>query len=236
MENSNNSQHQRETYKLVEKLISTQYTDPLEMLKRLVKDIVDHKGFEITGGRVWELIPDELAYELRMQYGNVEKIPDNYRIYIQDQPFLAELVKERTLTKVETDKVLKEKGIKLYSVTGVGPIVRTRAGKFYKYLLGFNAPEIKPTFSETLTIISSVATVSMKNIIDLIEKQKIREDLYQEQSIWFPVNVNFYLLFFGISFVHLPPLRNTNITKIETKNTNKNFIFQTFLKNFYPNI
>jgi sigma-B regulation protein RsbU (phosphoserine phosphatase) len=183
MENSNNSQHQRETYKLVEKLISTQYTDPLEMLKRLVKDIVDHKGFEITGGRVWELIPDELAYELRMQYGNVEKIPDNYRIYIQDQPFLAELVKERTLTKVETDKVLKEKGIKLYSVTGVGPIVRTRAGKFYKYLLGFNAPEIKPTFSETLTIISSVATVSMKNIIDLIEKQKIREDLYQAAQI-----------------------------------------------------
>jgi len=183
MEKLTDLQHQRETYKLVENLISTQFTDPLEMLKRLVKDIVDHKGFEITGGRVWELIPEELAYELRMQYGNVEKIPEHYRIYIQDQPFLSELVKERTLTKVETDKVLKEKGIKLYSVTGVGPIIRTRLGKFYKYLLGFNAPEIKPTFSETLTIISSVATVSMKNIIDLLEKQKIREDLYQAAQI-----------------------------------------------------
>lgn len=178
-----NSQHQRETYKLVEQLVSVQYTDPLEMLKHLVKDIVDHTGFEITGGRVWEFIPDQLAYELRMQYGNVEKIPENYRIYIQDQPFLVDLVKERTLTKIETDKVLQEKGIKLYSVTGVGPIVRARAGKFYKYLLGFNAPEIKPTFAETLTIISSVATAAMKNIIDLIEKKKIREDLYQAAQI-----------------------------------------------------
>ncbi len=178
-----NSQHQRETYKLVEQLVSVQYTDPLEMLKHLVKDIVDHTSFEITGGRVWEFIPDQLAYELRMQYGNVEKIPENYRIYIQDQPFLVDLVKERTLTKTETDKVLQEKGINLYSVTGVGPIVRTRAGKFYKYLLGFNAPEIKPTFAETLTIISSVATAAMKNIIDLIEKKKIREDLYQAAQI-----------------------------------------------------
>ncbi|MCX7909654.1 MAG: serine/threonine-protein phosphatase [Ignavibacteria bacterium] len=193
---TNIEQHQRETYKLVEKLISGDYNDPLELLKRLVKDIVDHKGFEITGGRVWEYIPEENAYELRMQYGNVEKIPNNYRVYIQDQPFLINLFKERTMTKVETDKLLKEKGIKLYSVTGVGQIIKTKYGKFYKYLLGFNAPEIKPTFAETLTIISSVATVAIKNIIDTIEKQKIREDLYQAAQIQrglFPDHqLNFY--------------------------------------------
>ncbi|MFN3305861.1 MAG: hypothetical protein ACK42Z_01605, partial [Candidatus Kapaibacteriota bacterium] len=57
-------QHQRETYKLVEKLISGVFEDPLELLKRLVRDIVDHKGFEITGGRVWEFIPEDMAYEL----------------------------------------------------------------------------------------------------------------------------------------------------------------------------
>lgn len=176
-------QHQRETYKLVEKLISGFYEDPLELLKRLVRDIVDHKGFEITGGRIWEFIPEDMAYELRMQYGSVDKIPDNYRIYINDQPFLSNLVKERTITKTETDKLLKSKGITLYSVTGVGQIYKTRNGKFFKYLLGFNAPELKPTFAETLTIISSVATIAIKNIQDNIEKKRIREDLYQASQI-----------------------------------------------------
>lgn len=175
--------HQRETYKLVEKLISGDFKDPLELLKRLVRDIVDHKGFEITGGRFWEFIPEGMAYELRMQYGNVDKIPENYRIFIQDQPFLINLVKERTIIKTETDRLLKAKGINLYSVTGVGQIVKTSYGKFFKYLLGFNAPEIKPTFAETLTIISSVATISIKNIQETIEKNRIREDLYQASQI-----------------------------------------------------
>lgn len=189
-------QHQRETYKLVEKLISTEFKEPLELLKRLVKDIVDHEGFEITGGRVWELIPEDMAYELRMQYGNVEKIPDNYRIYIADQPFLLNLVKERTITTIETDKLLKAKGIKLYSVTGVGQIVKTKNGKLYKYILGFNAPEIKPTFAETLTIISSVATVAIKNIQDTIEKKRIREDLYQAAQIQKSLLPDHYLEFY----------------------------------------
>ncbi|MFN3305860.1 MAG: PP2C family protein-serine/threonine phosphatase, partial [Candidatus Kapaibacteriota bacterium] len=110
-------------------------------------------------------------------------IPENYRIYINDQPFLSNLVKERTITKTETDKLLKSKGITLYSVTGVGQIYKTRNGKYFKYLLGFNAPELKPTFAETLTIISSVATVAIKNIQDNIEKKRIREDLYQASQI-----------------------------------------------------
>jgi sigma-B regulation protein RsbU (phosphoserine phosphatase) len=189
-------QHQRETYKLVEKLISTEYKDPLELLKRLVKDIVEHKSFEMTGGRIWEFIPEDMAYELRMQYGNVEKIPDNYRIYIQDQPFLINLFKERTIINTETDKLLKEKGITLYSVTGVGQIIRTKTGKFYKYLLGFNAPEIKPTFAETLAIISSVATVAIKNIQDTIEKKRIREDLYQAAQIQRNLFPDHYLEFY----------------------------------------
>lgn len=189
-------QHQRETYKLVEKLVSGKFKEPLELLIRLVKDIVDHKGFEITGGRVWEFIPEDLAYELRMQYGNVDKIPDNYRIYVQDQPFLINLVKERTIIKTETDRLLKSKGITLYSVTGVGPIVRTGNGKFFKYLLGFNAPEIKPTFAETLTIISSVATIAIKNILDTIEKNKIRDDLYQAAQIQRNLLPDHHLVFY----------------------------------------
>lgn len=175
--------NQRRVYKLVEQLVSGNYKIPMTLLKRLVKDIVNHDDFEIIGGRVWELIPDEMAYELRMQYGNLQRIPDKYRIYIQDQPFLADLVNERTLLKQESDTVLKAKGIDLYSVTGVGPIVKTRGGRFYRYILGFNAPEIKQSFAETLTIISSVATIALKNIQEASERRKIRSDLVQAARI-----------------------------------------------------
>lgn len=182
-ENQVHSIPQRETYKLVEALIAGNYREPLSLLKRLVREVVNNKNFEITGGRVWELIPEDLAYELRMQYGNLEKIPDNYRIYIQDQPSLSELIKVRTMLKKETDQLLKSKGITLYSMSGVGPIIRTRSGKFYRYLLGFNAPEIKETFAETLSIISSVATATLKNIFDSQERKRIREDLYRAAQI-----------------------------------------------------
>ncbi|MCX7880423.1 MAG: serine/threonine-protein phosphatase [Ignavibacteria bacterium] len=183
MEESISISQQREIYKVVEKLVSGNFREPLALLKRLVKDLVNHKGFNITGGRVWELLVDEMAYVLRMQYGNVEKIPEGYKIYIQDQPFLSRIVFERTMVNIETDKLLKEKGIQMYSASGVGPIIRTRDGKFYKYLLGFNGPEIDSKFIETLTVISSVATISIKNIVDNIEKKKIRDDLYQAAQI-----------------------------------------------------
>lgn len=175
--------NQRRTYRLVENLVTGKYKNPMSLLKQLVKDIVNHDEFEITGGRVWELLPDEMAYELRMQYGSVQRIPEKYRIYIQDQPFLSDLVYERTLLKQESDTVLKSKGIDLYSVTGVGLIIKTRGGRFYQYLLGFNAPEIKQTFAETLTIISSVATIAIKNIFETKERRQIRYDLNEAAKI-----------------------------------------------------
>ncbi len=183
MNKSSDKFNPRETYKLVETLVAGKYKNQLDLLRNLVIQIVDNKNFEINGGRVWEFLPSELAYELRFQYGNVEKIPDNYRIYIEDQPFLKDLVRYRTLLKKETDELLKSKGITLYSVSGVGNIIRARGDKYYQYLLGFNAPEIKDVFRETLAIISSVATVTLRNIYESIEKRKIREDLYQASQI-----------------------------------------------------
>lgn len=199
--------NQRRTYRLVEKLVSGRYKNPITLLKRLVKDIVNLDDFEITGGRVWELIPDDMAYELRMQYGNVQRIPEKYRIYIQDQPFLADLVYEKTLLKQESDSVLKSKGIDLYSVTGVGPIIKTRGGRFYRYLLGFNAPEIKQSFAETLTIISSVANIAIKNIFEASERKKIRYDLGEAAKIQrnlFPEHQKIFYDFdiFGVCVPH----------------------------------
>lgn len=175
--------NQRDTYKLVEKITGKKFSSEIALLKSLVRDIVNLPDFEITGGRIWELIPEDNSYQLRYQYGNVKKIPNDYKISISEQPVLKKLFQQRTSLFYETDALLQEMGIELYSVTGVGEIIRLRNGKFYKYALGFNAPEILQSFFETLTIISGVASIALRNFSTQAEQKKIRQDLVKASEI-----------------------------------------------------
>lgn len=175
--------NQRDIYKFVENLTSARFRTPMALLKTLVRELVNHKEFEITGGRIWELQPETNSYALKYQYGKFKRIPIDYSIAIADQPILAKLVKQRTFLQYETDALLQEKGIELYSVTGVGEIIRLKTGKFYKYAIGFNAPKILQSFFETLTIISSVATIALRNLSSLVQEKKIRSDFFKASEI-----------------------------------------------------
>ncbi|MFC2129905.1 PP2C family protein-serine/threonine phosphatase [Bacteroidota bacterium] len=174
---------QRDTYKLVEKLASRNFKHEITLLKSLVKDIVSLKDFEITGGRIWELNPENHEYKLVFQVGNVSKIPQGYSIPISDHPILSKLIKQRTILNYETDKLLRKKGIEIYSVTGVGNIIRLKSGKYYKYALGFNAPEILQSFYETLNIINSVANITLKSLSTQHQQKQIQEDILKASEI-----------------------------------------------------
>lgn len=176
------SLNQREIYKIVENITIGNYKNELEFLKNLINEVVSYKEFQISGGRIWQLNPENLSYTIRYQYGNVEKIPDNYTLFVKDQPVLAELHEKRTNLKKENDPVLKSKGILVYSVTGAGEIVKLPQGKFYKYVLGFNANEILQSFFETLNIISSVATITMRSFTTE-EQKKFERDIIKASEI-----------------------------------------------------
>jgi sigma-B regulation protein RsbU (phosphoserine phosphatase) len=175
--------NQRETYKIVEKLTSGKFKTEVSLLKSLVKHIVDNKDFEIIGGRIWELNPAENAYILRFQYGNVKKIPAEYTISIADQPIFSKLKKKRTFHNYETDPILLDKGIELYSVTGVGDLIKLSTGNFYKYAISFNAPQILQSFFELLTIISSVATVALRDLSTKEKERKLQGDIRRASEI-----------------------------------------------------
>ncbi|MCK5741197.1 MAG: hypothetical protein KAH48_03190, partial [Chlorobi bacterium] len=113
---------QRDTYKLLEEISNKEYDSDISFLQTLVKDIVSHVDFEINSGRVWVLNSDEESYELNYQFGDGSDLPADYSLPITDYPFLSELNSKRTILKYETNTFLKEKGIELYSVTGVGDI------------------------------------------------------------------------------------------------------------------
>jgi phosphoserine phosphatase RsbU/P len=178
------SLNQRDIYKLVEKLSSGKYDNHTELLTSLIKEIVESSEFEITGGRLWALDPDNEAYVLKFQYGKVEKIPDDYTISLDDDAEMFYRIEtERTLLKYETDSVLREKGIDVFSVTGVGEMIRINRHTYYEYLIGFNAPEILQSFFEILSIISSVATIALRNISEEVKSQKIQTDIVKASEI-----------------------------------------------------
>jgi len=173
---------QRETYKIVENITSGDYRNDLDFLINLVKEVVNYQDFQIIGGRIWELNPEDASYIIRYQYGNVHKIPDDYKLYIADQPILGSLHEKRTSLNHENDPVLKSKGIFVYSVTGAGEIIKLPEGKFYKYVMGFNANEILQSFYETLNIISSVASITLRSFSSE-EQIKMQKDLIKASEI-----------------------------------------------------
>ncbi len=175
--------HQRDTFKLVEKLASKDFSNEISLLKSLVKDIVSYKEFEITGGRIWELDSHNKTYKLIYQVGNVNKIPSGYSIPIIEHPILSKLVKQGTVLNTETDKLLRKKGITTYSLTGAGETIKLKSGKYYKYALGFNAPEILQSFYETLNIINTVANIALKNLSTQSEQKKIQKDILKASEI-----------------------------------------------------
>ena len=171
---------QRDTYKLIEKLISGEHADIISLLKTLVKEIVDLNHFDIVGGRIWELNSVKQTYRLMYQYGKYNKVPDDYEIKIEDQPVLKDLSANHVILSSETDLTLKELGIKLYSVVGIGEIYKLSIGKYYEYVIGFNAPEIHQTFYELLNIISGVVSTAIRN---LKSRQKIQDQLVSTDKI-----------------------------------------------------
>ncbi len=174
---------QRNTYKLLEKLTSGNYKSELALLKSLIRDIINHTDFDIQGGRIWKIDREKRAYELRYQYGNVNKIPKRYSVPIAKHQVFTDLTRHRTIVNYETEQILIEKGITLYSLAGVGKLARIDGGRYYRYALGFNAESISDSFRETLSVISRAASVAIRNMTTKATQQKIKKDIIKASEI-----------------------------------------------------
>lgn len=174
---------QRELYRIVDRLALGKFDSELELLKTQAREIVEHSGIIVTGARIWELHPTDDSYVLRYQYGMIERIPDEYTILIADQPIFSQLAARRTVMNYETDDVLIEKGIRLYSATGVGDLVKRTTGKYYRYALAFNAPEMNQMFFDTINIISSAVMLRLKEFSGQSLQRKMQKDLHQAWEI-----------------------------------------------------
>lgn len=178
--------NQRRLYRLLEQMSNRHYKTPIDLIKSVINEVTGNEEYEILGGRIWKYDSKSYSYKLSYQYGNVKAIPDNLSISVLDEEVnnsLKKLAKKRTIMQDETNEVLKESGINHYSLTGVGDIIRTAHGSFYEYALGFNSENFTDKFYESISIISSVCTVSLRNMIVETEKKKINKDYEQAKII-----------------------------------------------------
>lgn len=178
--------NQRRLYRLLEQISNREYDSPLELIKTAINEVTDSDEFQIEGGRIWKLNVGSKNYSLQYQYGNVKPIPENFTISLDDEYIsktMNRLSKKRTILQDETNEVLKASGIHHYSLTGVGDIIRTSQGSFYEYALGFNAETFSDEFHESISIISSVCTVAIRNLAAESEKKRINKDYEQAKMI-----------------------------------------------------
>ncbi|MBU1098864.1 MAG: serine/threonine-protein phosphatase [Bacteroidetes bacterium] len=186
---------QKKLYRTIETVASEKCKSDKDLLIMIVQQIVNNDSVGVTGGRLWELIPQQQHYKLLYQAGNVEKIDENHVQKISDFPYFAEVAEERTILADETDEVLIQKGILRYSASGVGEKIKVNGTKYYKYLIAVNSEEINEKLRYTLNILATALTSKLKerqlahtqkNLIDGIDKAKqIQKSILPEHAVDF---------------------------------------------------
>lgn len=190
--------NQRRLYRLLDKLTSKKFKKESDLLESIIKEVVKSIEFDVLGGRVWKLDPINKHYILDFQYGQISRVPNNYKIDIEQEDVkseLKQLVKKRTILSDEKDKVLLDSGIKHYSLTGAGDIVTINGKQYFEYGLGFNAKEFSDRFKESISIIGSVSAIALRNLNSKSIQQKLEKDYKQAKEIQQTLIPDHYLEF-----------------------------------------
>ncbi|MFI5144975.1 MAG: PP2C family protein-serine/threonine phosphatase [Ignavibacteria bacterium] len=161
---------QRKLYRTLENALkeATHIKTEPELLKFILKEVINNENIDITGGRLWQLTENKTSYRMAEQLGEIEKINKGYTLTLEEYPIFFEVGKNRTIIAKETDKYLSDLGIQLYSATGVGERykIKDKSGKertVYQYILALNSTQINESLANTLNIISTAISSIMRS-------------------------------------------------------------------------
>ncbi|KAF0153339.1 MAG: stage II sporulation E family protein [Ignavibacteria bacterium] len=172
---------QRKLYKTIESIAAKDFTSDTDLLSHVLKQIVSNEEIQLKGGRIWKFEAKRKAYRLIFQTGKVQKIQDDFLLYLKDYPYYERIAYERTILADETNKTLISKGINKYSASGIGRKIKIGDKRYYEYLLAVNSAMIGDDLRDTLNIVATVLTSklnehylvqSSKNLIADIDKAK----------------------------------------------------------------
>ncbi|UCH66915.1 MAG: serine/threonine-protein phosphatase [Ignavibacterium sp.] len=149
-------------HKLVETIASRKFSSEEKLLSEVLDQIVENEDIEVTGGRIWKLIPEKSSYKIIYQTGNFEKIEPGFELEIDGYKTFELITEERTILGDETNPILRDKGIFRYSAAGVGAKVKISENRYYEYILALNSDKIDDELRMNLNIIATAITSQIK--------------------------------------------------------------------------
>ncbi len=160
---------QRKLYKTLDLIIkeAPKFDSDDQFLLYVIEQIIKTEEVQIIGGRLWKLNPLKDSYTLVEQIGEMGLIEENYELVVDEYPNFKEVGVHRSVLERETDSYLLEKGIQLYSATGVGERYRFKKGKevyfLYQYIIALNAKALDSVLLNTLNIIGTTLSSLLKS-------------------------------------------------------------------------
>jgi sigma-B regulation protein RsbU (phosphoserine phosphatase) len=152
---------------ILDEISANDYDSELDILSDLVNQLVKSVDRKMIGARVWTLKADKYAYELLYSAGDMQEIPIGFLYSLSNELFFNEinsLTTNRILTNREQNKELQKFGIGNYAGMGVGELIYLESGKFFEYLIGFNAEVFDDELYDNLRIISRLATIALRDL------------------------------------------------------------------------
>jgi phosphoserine phosphatase RsbU/P len=174
---------QHKLYRTIKILSDAKFRTEEEMLGHVLQSIITGEEFPITGGRIWKLDPSTGTYRLVSQFGEMEHIARNFRLRVHDYPLFLQLPKRGTVISTETNKYLRQKGIRHYSATGVGEKVAWKSYTLFQYVIGINADILKQDLLFALNIIGNALTTALQKRRIERKAKLLERDLDEASSI-----------------------------------------------------
>ncbi len=186
---------QHKLYRTILTLGDEKFRNEESLLGHVLENIIQNEDIPIKGGRIWKLDAAAGTYRLLRQYGEMDPIDKNFRISVLDYPVFLHLHKRGTIVATETNRYLQQKGIRIYSATGVGEKVKWKDYSLYQYVIAINAAYLKEDMSYALNIIGHALTSALRNRrieskakaleADLDKAREIQKSILPEHEVRF---------------------------------------------------
>jgi sigma-B regulation protein RsbU (phosphoserine phosphatase) len=174
---------QHKLYRTIRSLGEQKFRTEEHLLATVLEHVIQNEQIPINGGRIWKLEPGAGTYRLLRQVGDMDAISPKFRIRVIDYPIFVQLHKKGTLVGNETNKYLRQRGIKHYSATGVGELVQWKEYTLYPYVLAINAEFLKNDMVYALNILGNVLTTALKDRRAESKVKLLEQDLDKAREI-----------------------------------------------------
>jgi sigma-B regulation protein RsbU (phosphoserine phosphatase) len=174
---------QHKLYRTIQILAETPFRTEDQLLSHVLESIIKSEQIPIRGGRIWKLEVSTGTYKLIHQSGEMEAIDKNFRIRVAEYPLFQQLPRKGTVIGRETDPYLLQKGIKVFSATGVGEKLTWKTFTLYQYVIGITAAYVKQEMTYALNIISNALTSVLKNRKAETKAKLLEADLDKAREI-----------------------------------------------------